>query len=137
MKEQPHPVDLHVGNRLRLRRTMLGLSQEKLGNALGLTFQQIQKYERGANRISASKLHEVAKILDVPISFFFEHLHVAEAGRGMAETGEPFEADQLQRRESVELIHAYYRITDPRVRRRMFELIKAVSTSEAAVQAAE
>src|SRR4051795_11923212 len=70
--ETPNPIDVRVGARLRLRRNMLGLSQEKLGEAIGLTFQQVQKYERGANRIGASRLHELSRVLDVPVSFFFD-----------------------------------------------------------------
>ncbi len=136
MSDAPHPVDSHVGSRLRLRRTLLGMSQEKLGHALGLTFQQVQKYERGANRISASKLHDVSKILDVPISFFFENMPSGVRPiSGLSEAAaEPFEADQLQRRETIDLVRAYYRITDPQVRRRTLDLIKALSLSDIAAK---
>ena len=138
MSTVPHPVDSHVGSRLRLRRTLLGMSQEKLGQALGLTFQQVQKYERGANRISASKLHDVSKILDVQISFFFDSMvGPAKPVSGLSEAApEPFEADQLQRRETIDLVRAYYRIANPQVRRRILDLIKAVSTSDTASRAA-
>ena len=89
------PVDAHVGNRIRLRRTLMGLSQEKLGEALGLTFQQIQKYERGANRVGASRLYDLAQILDVPVGFFFDDMREAQESREFAsrpfpETGRPF-----------------------------------------------
>ena len=131
----PHPVDIHVGSRVRMRRTLLGMSQEKLGEALGLTFQQVQKYERGANRIGASRLFEISRSLDVPVSFFFEDMP-AEAAHaraaslsGLAEDQEEMERDPLAKRETLELVRAYYRITDPRVRKRMFELTKAVAGS--------
>jgi transcriptional regulator with XRE-family HTH domain len=114
-----------------MRRTLLGMSQEKLGEALGLTFQQVQKYERGANRVGASRLFEISHILDVPVSFFFEEMGVADAARGgapgLAENQETLERDPLTKRETLELVRAYYRITDPRVRKRLFELAKAVA----------
>lgn len=130
MPDKPHPVDSHVGSRVRLRRTMLGLSQEKLGEALGLTFQQVQKYERGVNRIGSSRLYELSRILDIPVSFFFDGLNgeAAAAIQGMAEKlAEPFEADQLNRRETLEVVRAYYRISNPGVRRRVFDLIKSLA----------
>jgi transcriptional regulator with XRE-family HTH domain len=136
MIDQPHPIDLHVGNKVRLRRTLLGYSQDKLAQALGLTFQQVQKYERGANRVSASKLFEIASVLGVQISYFFQDLEgpAAAAVQGMAEAAaEPFEHEQLQRRETVELVRAYYRISNPQVRKRMLELIKAVSNGDSSM----
>ncbi|RME94807.1 MAG: XRE family transcriptional regulator [Alphaproteobacteria bacterium] len=108
------------------------MSQEKLGNALGLTFQQIQKYERGANRIGSSRLFQLSRILDVPVAFFFDDMppEVAGASRGLSDTNvEPFESEQLARRETLELVRAYYRITDGHVRKRIFELVKSVATS--------
>jgi transcriptional regulator with XRE-family HTH domain len=133
----PNPVDIHVGSRVRLRRTLLGLSQEKLGEAVGLTFQQIQKYERGANRIGASRLFEFSRILDVPVSFFFDDMddraRVAQGDQvlGLADQPQtPLEPDPLTRRETLELVRAYYRITDPQVRKRLFELTKSLGTSE-------
>ena len=133
----PNPVDIHVGSRVRLRRTLLGLSQEKLGEAVGLTFQQIQKYERGANRIGASRLFEFSRILDVPVSFFFDDMaERAKVGEGQAAVGladQPqaaLEPDPLTRRETLELVRAYYRIGDPQVRKRLFELAKSLGTSE-------
>jgi len=133
----PNPVDVHVGGRVRLRRTLLGLSQEKLGEAVGLTFQQIQKYERGANRIGASRLFEFSRILDVPVSFFFDDMpeEVEDAEGhvtwGVADQAQaPLEQDPLTRRETLELVRAYYRITDPQVRRRLFELTKSLGNAE-------
>jgi transcriptional regulator with XRE-family HTH domain len=108
--EVPNPIDIRVGARLRLRRNMLGLSQEKLGEAIGLTFQQIQKYERGANRIGASRLHELSRVLDVPVSFFFDDtdpVHAPAMG-GFAEPPAAFESDPLRKRETIELIRAYF-----------------------------
>lgn len=135
----PNPVDIHVGSRVRLRRTLLGLSQEKLGEAVGLTFQQIQKYERGANRIGASRLFEFSRILDVPVSFFFDDMaERAKVGEGQESVGladqpqAPLEPDPLTRRETLELVRAYYRIGDPQVRKRLFELAKSLGTSEEA-----
>lgn len=133
----PNPVDIHVGSRVRLRRTLLGLSQEKLGEAVGLTFQQIQKYERGANRIGASRLFEFSRILDVPVSFFFDDMaERAKVGESQEPVGladqpqAPLEPDPLTRRETLELVRAYYRIGDPQVRKRLFELAKSLGTSE-------
>lgn len=130
MAANPNPVDIHVGSRVRLRRTLFGMSQEKLGDAVGLTFQQIQKYERGANRIGSSRLYQFSQVLDVPVSFFFDDMSAEVSGRksGMAESSPaPFEADQLSRRESLELVRAYYRIATPTVRKRVFSLIKALA----------
>nr|WP_207728842.1 MULTISPECIES: helix-turn-helix transcriptional regulator [unclassified Gluconobacter] len=172
------PVDAHVGNRIRLRRTLMGLSQEKLGEALGLTFQQIQKYERGANRVGASRLYDLAQILDVPVGFFFDDMREAQESRTFAsrpfpETSRPFtpvfgqsqpfkgpvtgfaetqaafgdrparsaasprlfdlpvdEAALFSRRETVELVRAYYRIPDPAVRKRMLDLIRSLGAAD-------
>ena len=134
----PRPVDQHVGHRLRQRRTLLGLSQEKLGEAVGLTFQQIQKYERGANRIGASRLFQLSQILDVPVGYFFEEMSgEVEKTRGErtnAEHGPALEIissdDPLARRETLELVRAYYKISDPKVRKRVFELTKSIAGSE-------
>lgn len=130
MALHPNPVDVHVGSRVRLRRTLLGMSQEKLGKAVSLTFQQIQKYERGANRIGSSRLYQLANILDVPVSFFFEGVEerISREESGVSEgEQEAFESDQLSRRETLELVRAYYRISDPAVRKKIFDLVKAVS----------
>ncbi len=129
-RDGPNPVDIHVGSRVRQRRTLLGMSQEKLGNAVGLTFQQIQKYERGTNRIGASRLHEFSHILDVPVSFFFDQLPTkgrSRLARGFAEGAqESFEHDAFSKRETLELVRAYYRITDQQVRKRIVDLIRSV-----------
>lgn len=131
----PNPVDVHVGGRVRLRRTLLGMSQERLGDALGLTFQQVQKYERGTNRVGASRLWDLSRVLDVPVSFFYEDMgeNVAELSprliSGLAEEPEAADADPLTKRETLELVRAYYRIQDSGVRKRVFELAKALATS--------
>ncbi|HEX4259716.1 MAG TPA: helix-turn-helix transcriptional regulator [Acetobacteraceae bacterium] len=131
------PIDAHVGTRIRLRRTLLGMSQERLGDALGLTFQQVQKYERGINRVGASRLFDLSRVLDVPISFFFEdipapmaeHHRNRAAMAGFAETQEGLGAadETMNRRETLELVRAYYRISDPAVRKRVFDLIKSMA----------
>ncbi len=126
-----NPVDMHVGTRIRLRRTLMGLSQEKLGEMVGLTFQQIQKYEKGANRVGASRLYQFAKVLDVPPSFFFDDMSDDVSGgpiTGLAEPdAESYDADPdpMMKRETLELVRAYYKIDDALVRRRVFELVKA------------
>src|SRR3954447_11359176 len=137
-EHRPSPIDVHVGGRVRLRRTLLGMSQEKLGDALGLTFQQVQKYERGVNRIGASRLFDLSRVLDVPIGFFFDDMPDALGGGGMrprrsyglAEQQEGFDDETLHRRETLELVRAYYRINDPSVRKRVFELIKILTPSD-------
>lgn len=128
--DKPHPIDVHVGHRIRLRRTLLGMSQERLGEAIGLTFQQVQKYERGANRVGASRLFDLSRVLDVPVSYFFDDAPPApDNGRQ-----EPREADggggqdPMTKRETLELVRAYYRITEPAVRKRVFELTKAIAS---------
>ncbi|HVC57588.1 MAG TPA: helix-turn-helix transcriptional regulator [Stellaceae bacterium] len=129
--DKPNPIDVRVGSRVRLRRNMLGLSQEKLGEAIGLTFQQVQKYERGANRIGASRLHELSRVLDVPVAFFFDDVDPVRAPAipgGFAEPpADTFDSDPLHRRETVELVEAYYAIEDVAVRRRLFDLAKALA----------
>src|ERR1700730_18276443 len=135
-ESRPSPIDIHVGSRIRLRRTLMGMSQERLGEALGLTFQQVQKYERGVNRVGASRLFDLSRVLDVPISFFFDDMpaplalshgtqNTSVCGRratGFADAQEGFVDDQFNRRETLELVRAYYRITDSAVRKRVFEL---------------
>ncbi len=140
-ESRPSPIDIHVGSRIRLRRTLLGMSQERLGEALGLTFQQVQKYERGVNRVGASRLFDLSRVLDVPISFFFDDMpdslantYGAQSGRraaGFAEAQDGFTDDALNRRETLELVRAYYRITDPAVRKRVFDLIKSMGPADA------
>ena len=125
----PDPVDVHVGNRLRQRRTLLGMSQEKLAAAFGVSFQQIQKYERGANRISASRLHLLTQILDVPVTYFFEGLPASSQIDDpiVAEDDEP---DRMTSRETLELVRAYYRIGDADIRRRLIDLARALTRDE-------
>ena len=133
--DKPNPIDVHVGTRVRLRRTLLGMSQEKLGDALGLTFQQVQKYERGANRIGASRLYDLSRVLDVPVSFFFDDIKAetieasqAEPG-GREAPGAAYEPDPMMRRETLELVRAYYRIPDTQIQRRLFDLTKAIANA--------
>jgi len=127
-----NPVDMHVGHRLRQRRALLGISQEKLGEAVGLTFQQIQKYERGTNRIGASRLYQFSCILDIPVSFFFEDmpddLRTPEGQQaGLSDGGQDaIDRDPMARRETLELVRAYYRIPDPVVRKRLLDLARSV-----------
>ncbi len=131
----PSPVDVHVGARLRRRRRLLGLSQTKLGEAIGLAFQQVQKYERGANRISASRLFNLSRVLDVPIQFFFDDMPAAVAasspaqGGGRAKKPPSYEPDPMATRETLELVRAYYKIEDADVRKRLRELINALQTA--------
>jgi transcriptional regulator with XRE-family HTH domain len=139
-ESRPSPIDVHVGSRIRLRRTLMGMSQERLGESLGLTFQQVQKYERGVNRVGASRLYDLSRVLDVPISFFFDDMPDPRANgvqvgvAGFAERPEGFGVpgdDPLAKRETLELVRAYYRITDPAVRKRVFELIKSMGPTDA------
>jgi len=135
-ESRPNPIDVHVGSRIRLRRTLLGMSQERLGDALGLTFQQVQKYERGVNRVGASRLYDLSRVLDVPISFFYDNMPESVGDNrgsgssrrpaGFADMQDQFGDDTMNRRETLELVRAYYRITDPGVRKRVFELIKSL-----------
>ena len=132
----PDPVDMHVGRRVRLRRTLLGLSQEKLGEAVGLTFQQIQKYERGANRIGASRMYDLSQVLDVPVSFFYDDMPNEVNDRnavGEAEASGEGAGDKepLTRRETLELVRAYYKVSSPPVRKRVFELVKSLAKAQA------
>ncbi len=131
-----HPVDVYVGKRLRLKRTLQGLSQESIGNAIGVTFQQIQKYERGINRMGASRLFDFARALGVPVSYFFdgftEDSASMQANQGMAENATPsFQGqDPMNSRETVELMRAYYRIKNPTQRKRVLELVKSMADSD-------
>src|SRR6202045_3092308 len=127
--EKPNPTDVHVGARVRLRRTLLGMSQEKLGDAIGLTFQQIQKYERGANRIGASRLFDMSRVLDVPVQFFFDERPVETAAAdNRPPSGAPeanivvADQDPMAKRETLELVRTYYRIPNANLRRKLFDL---------------
>ena len=137
---EPNPIDIHVGNRIRLRRTLLGLSQEKLASLLGLTFQQVQKYERGMNRVGASRLWDIGKVLEVPIGFFYEDMDKEVANQSprmfslpentplaLAEEEEHFDIDPMHRQETIELVKAYYKIPNRKAAKHMFDLIIAMS----------
>ena len=130
---------MHVGGRVRLRRTLLGMSQEKLGDQIGLTFQQVQKYERGANRIGSSRLFELSRVLDGPVSFFFDDAPEPAAsanaavpaapGAGISDGGAEslYEQDTMTRQETLDLVRSYYEIDDTTVRKRIFDLTKAIA----------
>ncbi len=128
-KKKPNPIDTHVGGRIRLRRNMLGMSQEKLGENLGITFQQIQKYEKGTNRVGASRLQAIASILGVPVAFFFEDAPGQEAARGgfAEESSTAFAMEFCSTPEGLQLNRAFFRIADPKVRRRIVDLVKSLS----------
>ena len=129
LKDGPHPVDVHVGQRLRMRRTLLGLNQKKIAEALGLTFQQLQKYEKGANRVSASRLFELSQILDVPESFFFEEMPTNPKSRNRATVPTSDKVlDPINKRETLEFVRAYYRIKDPAVRDSIAALTRAMAS---------
>jgi transcriptional regulator with XRE-family HTH domain len=128
-----HPIDVHVGARVGLRRSMLGLSQERLGESLGITFQQVQKYERGTNRIGASRLLDIARILDVPIGFFYDDTDPVRAPALMgffAPAQEADARDPFQATETIELVTAYFRVRDEKTRNSLFELARALASPE-------
>jgi transcriptional regulator with XRE-family HTH domain len=130
-KKAPNPIDRHVGGRVRMRRMMLGMSQEKLGDALSLTFQQVQKYEKGTNRIGASRLQQISHILQVPVSFFFEgapELHDQSSPQGLAEAPSPaYVSDFLATSDGLALTKAFMRIRDPKLRRRIVDLVEQIA----------
>ncbi|AHK43216.1 MULTISPECIES: helix-turn-helix transcriptional regulator [Ensifer] len=128
-KKKPNPIDIHVGSRIRLRRTMLGMSQEKLGESLGITFQQIQKYEKGTNRVGASRLQNISSILNVPVSFFFEDAPGENtSASGLAEASSSnYVVDFLSSSEGLQLNRAFVKINDPKVRRKLVDLVKALA----------
>lgn len=134
--KKPNPVDTHVGSRVRLRRMLLGMSQERLGESMGLTFQQVQKYEKGVNRIGASRLFQISKILDVPVQFFFEEApHVGEPGQppGLSEPdSETFILEFLNSREGLELNRAFVKIADAKVRKSVVDLVRALGAGASA-----
>jgi transcriptional regulator with XRE-family HTH domain len=123
----PDPVDVHVGTRIRTRRLLLGMNQETLATALGLTFQQVQKYEGGSNRVSASRLAEMAEVLGVPVAYFFRDLELAN---GDGTTDEQEVREMMQRPEAIELIRWYYAIVDSDVREQFLEMVKTVAESQ-------
>lgn len=132
----PNPVDKHVGSRVRMRRIMLGMSQEKLGEALGLTFQQIQKYEKGTNRIGASRVQQIGDVLQVPVSFFFEGGPTSAASaEGFGEAPSPaYVSDFLATSEGLALIRAFTRIADAKLRRSIVDLVEQMASREATDQ---
>jgi transcriptional regulator with XRE-family HTH domain len=133
-KKVPNPIDKHVGSRVRMRRMMLGMSQEKLGNSLGLTFQQVQKYEKGTNRIGASRLQQISHILQVPVSFFFEGAPTVAGGacaEGLNEPPSPaYVSDFLASSDGLALTRAFMRITDLKLRRRIVDLVEQIVVTE-------
>ena len=131
----PSPVDVHVGARLRQRRTLLGMTQTKVGESIGVSFQQMQKYERGANRISSSRLYDLSGMLEVPIEYFFGDMPAAVAASsptlkgGRAKEPPSYEPDPMTKRETMEFVRAYYKIEDANVRKGLRELTKAVGAA--------
>ena len=131
VKKAPNPIDKHVGSRVRMRRMMLGMSQEKLGDALDLTFQQVQKYEKGTNRIGASRLQQISHILQVPVAFFFEGAPASGRPIGMGEAPSPaYVSEFLASSEGLALTKAFMQIRDPKVRRRIVDLVEAIVGEE-------
>lgn len=145
----PNPVDVHVGRRIRLRRNLLGWSQEKLGDLLGLTFQQIQKYEKGMNRVSASRLWDFSVVMETPVSFFYDDMdkRVAkqsprmfsnpEAQVCLREENEAFNTDPMRKQETLELVQAYYKINNRQAARYLFDLILTLAKSSYLQERAE
>ncbi len=130
-KKAPNPIDKHVGSRVRMRRMMLGMSQEKLGDALALTFQQVQKYEKGTNRIGASRLQQISQILQVPVAFFFEgapHLSEGVVTDSLQTAPSPsYVSDFLATSDGLSLTKAFMRIPDPKLRRRIVDLVQQIA----------
>jgi transcriptional regulator with XRE-family HTH domain len=129
MKKSPNPTDKHVGSRVRMRRMMLGMSQEKLGDALGLTFQQVQKYEKGTNRIGASRLQHIARIVDIPVAFFFEGApEIPGQTTGKNETPSPaYVSDFLASSDGLALTKAFTLISEGKLRRRIVDLVEEIA----------
>ena len=137
-KKAPNPIDKHVGSRVRMRRMMLGMSQEKLGDALALTFQQVQKYEKGTNRIGASRLQQISQILQVPVAFFFEGApHLADgAANDLVESAlsPTYVSDFLATSDGLSLTKAFMRIPDPKLRRRIVDLVQQIAGEDTETQ---
>lgn len=127
----PNPVDVHVGSRVRLRRTMEKMSQEKLGEALGVTFQQIQKYEKGTNRIGASRMQQIAETLKVPVSFFFEDAPGGDGHKGVSGMAEgdssTYVVDFLSSAEGIELNRAFVKISNPAIRKKIIDMVRTLA----------
>jgi transcriptional regulator with XRE-family HTH domain len=127
----PNPIDIHVGSRIRLRRQLMKMSQEKLGDELGVTFQQVQKYERGANRVGASRLYRLSRVLEVPVQFFFEGLSDQAPVKTMADNDQtPIVYDFIQSSDGVSLAESFSRIKDAKVRRRVLELVRTLANEQ-------
>jgi transcriptional regulator with XRE-family HTH domain len=136
----PDPIDIHVGKRVKLRRTLLHISQEQLASDIGVTFQQVQKYESGHNRVSASRLFDISRVLNCPISYFFEDITAETTGErqtpgargneGIAEESTEFGADPMQRTETLELVRAYWRLHNPELRNNVLALLNNISKRE-------
>ncbi len=128
-KKKPNPIDIHVGSRVRLRRMMLGMSQEKLGGQLGITFQQIQKYEKGTNRIGASRLQHISTVMSIPVAYFFEDAPATPGtAPGLSESASSdYVVDFLSSTEGIQLNKAFVRIRDPKLRRRIIDLVRAAA----------
>ena len=136
----PDPIDIHVGKRIKLRRTLLHISQEQLASDIGVTFQQVQKYESGHNRVSASRLFDISRVLNCPISYFFEDIGPettgdrsmpgARAAEGAAEEAVGFDADPMQRTETLELVRSYWRLHNADLRKNVLELLSNISKRE-------
>ena len=129
-KKQANPIDVQVGNRVRIRRMLIGMSQERLGDLLGLTFQQVQKYEKGVNRIGAGRLFEVARILNVPVDFFYEGLSAAPGQPGAAESDSAPVMEFVSSGEGLQLSLAFMKIKDAKVRKRVLDLVKSLADEE-------
>ena len=128
----PNPIDKHVGARVRMRRLLVGMSQEKLGTALGITFQQIQKYEKGTNRIGASRLQQISGVLGVPVSYFFEDAQgEALSNTGFADKKGDYVADFLATSEGLQLTKSFMKVKDPKVRRRIVDLVASIADEAA------
>jgi transcriptional regulator with XRE-family HTH domain len=136
----PDPIDIHVGKRIKLRRTLVHISQEQLAGDIGVTFQQVQKYESGHNRVSASRLFDISRVLNCPISYFFEDIGpettgvrttpAARSPDDMAEEAAEFDSDPMQRTETLELVRAYWRLHNAELRRNVLELLANISKRE-------
>jgi transcriptional regulator with XRE-family HTH domain len=131
VRKRAGATDAHVGQRIRLRRTLLGISQSKLGEAVGLTFQQVQKYERGANQLSAGRLYQFANVLEVPVTYFFDGLQnkSQDSDAGQNDTQQPAETQDITRRETLELVRAYYAIDDDALRKQILHLAESIGES--------
>ena len=133
-QKEPHPIDRHVGGRVRLQRTLIGMSQEQLGDKLGVTFQQVQKYEKGSNRISASRLWQISKILSAPVSFFFElSSDISDSQlEGFSEANQSEIGDMAYSTESLVLLRQFTQISDPAIRRAVIDLARALAAASSA-----